>query len=252
MVGKKKVAPAGNDPAPVRGFGVQRVYGILRQEIIEMKLEPGQALDETRLSERFNTSRTPVREALVLLAAEGLATALPNRNTIVSTINFEQLPPYFDALTLMYRVTTRLAAMNRNDADIEKMREHSARFDAALDNHDALEMIGSNRDLHVAIAEAGRNYYYTEFFGRMLDAGRRILRIYYRSFGDHLPREFADEHEEMIRAIAVQDADLAEKLATQHAAQIVGKIQSFLAADVGARISLNPAAEPRPRTARRA
>jgi DNA-binding GntR family transcriptional regulator len=233
-------AKAAKAEAPVRGFGVQRVYGVLRQEIIEMTLAPGEPLDETRLSERFEMSRTPVREALVRLAGEGLVTTLPNRNTIVSTIDFDKLPVYFDALTLMYRVTTRLAAMHRSDADIARIREHSARFDKAVDQADALAMIGSNRDLHVAIAEAGRNPYYTELFSRLLDAGRRILRIYYRTFNDHLPRQYVNEHARMIAAIVAQDADLADRLAAEHAAQIVGQIQAFLASDVGARIVLDP------------
>ena len=235
-----KSRKTGDEAAPVRGFGVQRVYGALRQEIIEMTLAPGQPLDETRLSERFQMSRTPVREALVLLATEGLVTTLPNRNTIVSTIDFEKLPVYFDALTLMYRVPTRLAAMHRTDVDIETIRAHSARFDAAVDNADALAMIGSNRDLHVAIAEAGRNHYYTDLFSRLLDSGRRILRIYYRTFDDHLPRQYVNEHAAMIAAIVKQDADLADRLATEHAAQIVGQIQSFLTSNVGARLVLQP------------
>ncbi len=206
-----------------------------------MTLAPGQPLDETRLSERFNMSRTPVREALVRLATEGLVTTLPNRNTIVSTIDFDKLPVYFDALTLMYRVTTRLAAMHRTDADISIIRGHADRFDAAVASADALTMIGSNRDFHVAIAEAGRNPYYTELFGRLLDSGRRILRIYYRTFDDHLPRQYVNEHAAIIKALIKQDADLADTLARDHAGQIVRQIQAFLQSDVGARIALQPA-----------
>jgi DNA-binding GntR family transcriptional regulator len=238
---RKPAAKKAETKAPARGFGVQRVYSVLRQEIIEMTLSPGQPLDETRLSERFEMSRTPVREALVRLATEGLVTTLPNRNTIVSTIDFDKLPVYFDALTLMYRVTSRLAAMHRTAADLEIIRGHSARFDAAVENVDAISMIGSNRDLHVAIAEAGRNPYYTELFGRLLDSGRRILRIYYLTFDDHLPHRYVDEHAALIGAIEARDPDLSDRLATEHADQIVRQIRSFIASDVGARLVLEPA-----------
>ena len=74
-----------------RGGGVAHVYETLRNEIIELKLAPGSPIDETELSERFAMSRTPIREALVRLAAEGLITALTNRTTIVSNIDFVQL-----------------------------------------------------------------------------------------------------------------------------------------------------------------
>ena len=88
----------------VRGSGAQTVYETLRQSIIDLTLEPGSPLDEVSLSEQFAMSRTPIREALVRLSADGLVATLPNRNTIVSPIDFVRLPVYFEALTLMYRV----------------------------------------------------------------------------------------------------------------------------------------------------
>ena len=225
-------------PETGRGFGVQLIYDALKRDILEMRLPPGSGLDETRLSERFSMSRTPVREALVRLVAEGLATTLPNRNTIVSSIDFANLPVYFDALTLMYRVTTRLAALKRTEADLERMRTEQAKFAEAVRAADALAMIGTNRDFHVAIAEAGRNRYYTELFTRLLDEGRRILRVYYSSFDDHLPDPYVAEHDEMIAAIAARDAAAAEEIAGRHARQIIAQLQTFLASGAGAAISL--------------
>jgi len=241
MAASKPAKPAKKSAVPARGSGVQRVYTVLRQEIIEMVLEPGEPLDETRLSQRFNLSRTPVREALMRLANERFVTTLPNRNTIVSPINFADLPVYFDTLTLMYRVTHRLAAMHWVDADMEGIRGHSDLFDAAVESADALAMIASSRDLHVAIARAGRNRYYTDLFGSLLDEGRRLFRIYYRTFQDHLPREYVDQHAAMIAAIVNRDANLADRLATEHAAQIVHQLQSLLASDVGAHLTLGAA-----------
>ena len=227
-----------------RGFGVQTVYDALKRDILEMTLPPGEALDETRLSRRFSMSRTPVREALVRLAAEGLVTTLPNRNTVVSTIDFSTVPVYFDALTLMYRVTTRLAALRRSDADLAAIRELQAAFAGSVRDADAIQMISVNRDFHLAIARAGRNRYYTEFFARLLDEGRRLLRLYYSSYDDHLPQQFVDEHDGLIAAIVARDADRADRLAGEHAAQVVRQIQNFLASGIGREIDLVPAAGP--------
>ena len=96
-------------PERKRGSGVKFVYDLLRDEILDLVLAPGSPIDEVQLAERFSMSRTPIREALVRLSAEGLVTTLPNRSTIVSSIDFVKLPIYFEALTLMYRVTTRRA-----------------------------------------------------------------------------------------------------------------------------------------------
>jgi DNA-binding GntR family transcriptional regulator len=215
-----------------RGSGVQTVYESLKQSIVDLRLEPGAPLDEVRLAERFDMSRTPVREALVRLAAEGLVTQLPNRNTIVSPIDFGQLPVYFEALTLMYRVTTRLAASGRTERHLETMRHYQSRYAEAVTHGDVPGMIGNNRDFHVAIAEAAGNPYFTTLFTRLLDEGRRILRLYYyRSFNDHLPRKYVQEHDAIVDAIEARDAPLCERLAAEHAGQIVAQIQSYIARD---------------------
>jgi len=227
-----------------RGFGVQTVYDALKRDILEMVLPPGEALDETRLSRRFAMSRTPVREALVRLAAEGLVTTLPNRNTVVATIDFSTVPVYFDALTLMYRVTTRLAALRRSEADLAGIRDLQAAFARSVEEADALAMIAVNRDFHLAIARAGRNRYYTEFFARLLDEGRRLLRLYYSSYDDHLPQQFVDEHDGLIVAIVDRDAARADRLAGEHAAQVVRQIQNFLASGIAREIGLDAADDP--------
>ncbi len=215
----------------VRGSGAQKVYETLRKAILELELDPGSPLDEVSLSAQFDMSRTPIREALVRLAAEGLVTTLPNRNTIVASIDFVRLPVYFEALSLMYRVTTRLAATNHRPEQLIPVRAWQAAFAEAVERQDALAMIASNRDFHVAIAEAGGNPYFTQLFARLLDEGRRILRLYYSSFDDRLPRQYVEEHELLVKAIETRDTELSDRLAAEHAAQIVRQIQSYIARD---------------------
>jgi len=221
-----------------RGLGVQKVYDRLRQSILDLSLPPGSPLDEMRLSEEFKLSRTPIREAMVRLAAEGLLTTLPNRNTIVAPIDFINLPVYFEALTLMYRVTTRSAAVHRRPEHLVAIKALAEAYADAVQRHDALDMISTNRDLHVAMAEAGGNVYFTQLFARLLDEGRRVLRLYYQSFDDDLPRQYVDEHSDMIAAIEARDAGRAEQLAAAHAAQIVQQIQAYIARDTASGIAL--------------
>lgn len=222
----------------VRGQGAQKVYQTLRRSILELSIEPGSALDEVTLAEQFNLSRTPIREAMVRLVADGLATTLPNRNTIVSTIDFAKLPIYFEALTLMYRVTTRSAAVHRREEHLPEIRRLAQDYAAAVASRDALAMIQSNRDFHMAIAVAGGNDYFTRLFERLLDEGRRILRLYYQSFDDDLPRQYVDEHEEMIQAIEAREPDKADAVAAKHAAQIVRQIQNYIARNTASGLPL--------------
>ena len=235
---KKLDAAVVEKPGRIRGSGAQTVYLDLRQAILDLSLEPGSSLDEVTLSEQFQMSRTPIREALVRLVAEGLAKTLPNRNTIVAMIDFAQLPVYFEALTLMYRVTTRAAAVHHTPLHIDRIRAFEAAYAKAVEERDALAMIQANRDFHVAIAEAGGNVYFTSLFQRLLDEGRRILRIYYRSFDDRLPKQYVEEHSHMVEAIKAGDAERADALAAGHAAQIVRQIQSYIGRDTVSKIAL--------------
>lgn len=235
---KKLDVAVADKPGRIRGSGAQTVYLDLRQSILDLTLEPGSSLDEVTLSEQFKMSRTPIREALVRLVAEGLAKTLPNRNTVVAMIDFAQLPVYFEALTLMYRVTTRAAAVHHTPQHIVTIRQYEAAYAKAVGARDALNMIQANRDFHVAIAEAGGNSYFTGLFQRLLDEGRRILRIYYRSFEDRLPKQYVEEHSHMVEAIEAGDAARADALAAEHAAQIVRQIQSYIDRDTVSKISL--------------
>ena len=210
-----------------RVSGSKMVYDLLRDEILDLKLAPGSVVDEAQLAERFKLSRTPIREALVRLASDGLIENLPNRSSIVSNIDLLNLNTFFDALTLMYRVTTRLAAKNRRAEDLPAIWRLHEDYAAAVEAGNALRMIAVNAAFHAAIAEAGRNPYFTALFRRLLDDGRRILRLYYLTFDEHFPQRFVEEHAGLIAAIEARDLDGADRLGSAHADQIVSQIQKF-------------------------
>ncbi|SOE16756.1 GntR family transcriptional regulator [Hoeflea halophila] len=214
-----------------RGQGVGAVFETLKHEILNLTLEPGSPIDEVKLAERFGISRTPIREAMVKLAGEGLVVTLPNRFTIVAPIDFANLPQFFDALSLMYRVTTRLAAANRTENELAAIRELQHTYTAAVEASDVPAMIEVNRNFHAAIARAGKNRYYTDLFVRLLDEGRRLLRLYYSSYNDKLPRIYLQEHEVMLAAIEAQDIEAADRIAEAHAEQIVRQIQNAMTED---------------------
>lgn len=215
-----------------RGEGARLVYDTMRDEILNLTLPPGEAIDEIGLAERLSMSRTPIREALVRLAGDGLVLTLPNRSTVVAPIDFLNLHHFFDALTLMYRVTTRLAAEHHRPADLEAIQARQAEFASAVTAGDEMSMIATNRNFHLAIAEAGGNPYYIQLFTRLLDEGRRILRLYYYpSFQPSLPHPYITEHAAMIAAITARDVAECDRLATAHANQIVQQIRALVARD---------------------
>ena len=195
-------------------------YETLRHEILTMVLRPGEILDEVSVSRRFGTSRSPIREAIVRLSGEGLVTVMPNRSTIVSNLDLAMLPAFLDALELTQRAVTRLAAIHRTSAELEKIRVFQAQFAEHQAASNLSEMLAANYEYHMAIAAAGRNKYFTMLYGRLLDEGKRLMHMNY-SF-EALPAgegkaSVADEHAEITAAIQARDADLAERLGFEHA-----------------------------------
>ena len=145
------------DGKRAKGAGWKNVYETLRTEILALTLQPGQLLDETSLAERFDLSRSPVREALIRLGVEDLVVTLPNRSTIVAPIELENFPKYVDALDVAQRFNARLAAELRTDADLKIMESRQRRFEAAVKSGNHLAMSQTNKDFHMAIAHAGGN-----------------------------------------------------------------------------------------------
>jgi DNA-binding GntR family transcriptional regulator len=213
---------------PARGYGALHVYERLRDEILSLELRPGQLIDEASLAARFDVSRSPVREALVRLASEGLVETVPNKGTIVTPLNIEEFPQYIDALDLLQRAIMRLAARHRTAADLVQIRKAQQEFTKYVAANDALGMIAQNVVFHLAIAAAGRNRILAEAYGRILAEGRRTLRLYYRSYGDTLPEDLIHAHDAQIEAIAAQDEALAERLGHDHAEEVHQRFLHFL------------------------
>lgn len=214
-----------------KGLGARYVYDELRREILTLVLEPGTPLDETALSQRFGMSRSPIREALVRLSADGLVEMLSNRSTLVAPIDLAGFPRYVEALDVLQRINTRLAARNRSEQDIERMVRLARAFDAACAANDYLAMSATNRDFHMSIAEAGRNRYLARSYGQLLDEGRRILHMHFEYIRTSATeRLLSSDHYDMIDAIRQSDVEKADRLAHDHTRQFHDRFLGFLRA----------------------
>ena len=213
----------------VRGMGLKLAYETLRDEILSLDLQPGQLLDETTLADRFAMSRSPIREAMIRLAGEGLVVMLPNRSTIVAPIDITSFSKYVEALDIAQRMNTRLAAELRTDADLKSIATRQRAFEAAVKSGSHLEMSEANKTFHMAIAAAGKNPYLAAFYERLLDQGRRMLHLHF----DYLERTrdgylLTDEHAEMLDAIRDRDVARADALAHAHTRQFRDNFISFM------------------------
>lgn len=184
-------------------------------------------------------SRAPIREALNRLASQRMVVMAPNRTTTVASLNLQDFPSYADALDLLQRANTRLAAIHRNDTDIAELRRLAHAFDASLESYDAVEMSAVNKEFHMAIAKAGGNRHFIHCYETLLDEGRRLLHLQFRflrASGAALPQ--SEDHHLMADAIEACDADRADSLAHEHALEFRARFLRYLAQSDVAGMSL--------------
>ncbi|MEE8248102.1 MAG: GntR family transcriptional regulator [Alphaproteobacteria bacterium] len=232
---------------PAKGASAAYVHDRLREEILSLELRPGADLDEADLVARFGLSRTPVREALIRLAAGDLVQLLPNRGARVAPIGLADLPRYAEAFDLVQRAVTRLAAARRSAAQLGRIEAARDAFEALVGPGDPLALTEANRAFHLAIAEAADNAYLARHYDRLLAEGMRLLRIPFAfepggapatSRAGHLAKIVA-EHRAMVAAIAARDADRAEALGHAHTQLFRDRLMQYLDENGTAAIELS-------------
>jgi len=225
----------------VRGTGWKNVYDTLRNEILALTLPPGQLLDETTLAERFDMSRSPVREALIRLAGEDLVVTLSNRSTIVAPIDVASFPKYVEALDIAQRMNTRLAAALRTEADLKVIAKRQKEFEAAVKTANHLAMSEANKRFHMAIADAGKNPFLASFYERLLAQGQRMLHLHFEYLErTHEGYLLTDEHDLMLQAIRDKDVERADELAHAHTRQFQDNFINFMRENYTTDVSLIP------------
>ncbi|MCA1370149.1 GntR family transcriptional regulator [Bradyrhizobium sp. BRP14] len=222
-----------------KGTGWKSVYETLRNEILALTLAPGQLLDENTLAERFDMSRSPVREALIRLAGEDLVVTLSNRSTIVAPIEVATFPKYVEALDIAQRMNTRLAAELRTEADLKAIAKRQKEFEAAVKTGNHLQMSEANKQFHMAIARAGKNPYLASFYERLLNQGQRMLHLHFEYLErTHEGYLLTDEHNLMLEAIRARNVDLADELAHAHTRQFQQNFIDFMRENYTTDVSL--------------
>ncbi|PZW98074.1 GntR family transcriptional regulator [Pseudomonas sp. 478] len=198
--------------------GGRYIYEELRKQILTLKLKPGMPLDEVSLAAQFGLSRSPVRDALARLISEGLVTILPNRTLLVTPFEIEEFPNYISALDLIQRAVTRLAALQRTEDDLVRIRAADAAYLHAVSTGDFQAMSETNKAFHMAIAEAGKNPYFISYYEKLLGEGQRLLHLHFDYIISTASKatRLGRDHDEIVNAIADRKPDEAEHAAHEH------------------------------------
>lgn len=187
-----------------RGSLADSVCRRIADEIALGNFVPGSKLDEVMLAERFQVSRTPVREALKQLAIMGLVDCRPNRGSVVSAMSTEQLDQMFEAIGELEAACARHAALRMTPDDRDVLRELHAEGRAAMQASDFERYDAANLALHSAIIRGSYNAVLID----MATSLRYRVSPFRRTQFHNIERmgESFEEHAVIVEAILAHDA----------------------------------------------
>jgi DNA-binding GntR family transcriptional regulator len=199
---------------PAKVSATQRIEAALMEEIAAGELEPGVRLDEAGLAARFDASRTPVREALTRLTAQGILVQGTRRGVFVAQYDREELAQIFEAMHEIEAACARIASQRLTfltRTDIETAQQNCV---AAAEAGDRAAYLRANEALHMAIYKATGNPYMAE-----------IASEFRRRTGPFRAKKFqtkedlvasAQSHEDLIDGIFSEDSTAASNGMRSH------------------------------------
>lgn len=203
----------------------EEVVDRLRDQIVHGDLAPGTRLNERVLTAEFAISRTPLREAIKLLATEGLVELLPNRGAIVAEVDPRRLSQTLEVMGALESLAGELACRQASAGQIAEIRALHYEMLAMHARGDLAGYFRFNQAIHIKLVEASGNAVLAQSY-RQLNANVRRAR-----YMANLSRERWDtavrEHEAILAALAARDAPRLQTLLREH---LAGKVASVLGA----------------------
>ena len=192
----------------------KRIYHLLREEIINLSLAPGQCISEKEISEKFNVSRTPVREAFVRLSQEGLLSIYPQKGTFVSLIDLSLVEEARFMREHLERAVVRLACEEFPKEKILELEMNLKFQEMYMESHDHEKIFKADEEFHELIfVGCNKKTVWANISGMESDFQRiRMLRLTSKLKWDIV----YSQHLDISNAIKNKNPDLAEEIMKEH------------------------------------
>lgn len=204
------------NPAEKRSRAAEEIVAAVENDIVSGSLVPGQRIDELALAETFGVSRTPVREAVLELAARGLVDQRAHRGAFVADVTLEEIFDVYEVLAELEGLCARLAARRIDATERGELVELHKQMGGLLAAEDRPQYIELDYRFHGLLIRAARNTSLKDHLSQCL---KRIAPIRRTSMEMTRNMQVAHaEHERLVHAVLEGDADLAETIMTEHVA----------------------------------
>lgn len=202
-------------PALVEGALYERVAERLRERILAHQLAPGSWIDEQALTAELGISRTPLREALKVLAAEGLVTMKLRRGAYVTEVSERDLTEVFQLLSLLESDAAAVVARDASDAQLAELVGLHKRLEEAVADRDVF--FAANERFHMRLLEIAGNRWRNQVVADL----RRVMKLYrhHSLFKQGRLEASLKEHRQLMAALKARNAPLAQELMQKHLAR---------------------------------
>lgn len=204
----------------------EEVIDLLRDRIVQGELAPGARLNERVLCVQLGISRTPLREAIKMLATEGLVQLLPNRGAIVTPLKAAAIADTLAVMGSLESLAGELACAKASETEIGEIRALHFEMLAHHARGDLAEYFKCNQRIHLKIIEASGNPVLTNLY-RQLNANVRRAR-YMANLSQKRWDAAVREHEEILAALAARDPARLKRLLAEHLAHKVAIVMAAL------------------------
>lgn len=181
----------------------QKLYHRIKHEIITGVLKPAEPLSESDLSERYEVSGTPVREALTSLQRDQLVEYVPNRGFMVAPISVRDVQEIYEARVFFESIFLRLAIQRITEAELQVLEETQEVSYNLSDPASVDRYFQANYTFHMTIAEASRNSRLIVHYQSLLDEAQRL--IYMDMKNNNVLPIWHQSHGKLIQAIRDKD-----------------------------------------------
>lgn len=211
MKRKEKLEVVGSD-TPARLLQGQNAYERLFDEIRSGTLRPGARLTETEIADRLAISRTPVREAIRRLEADGLVDHKPRTGAVVRSLDYPEIMELYEMRTVLEGTAARLAARAASPVELEELQAINEEMAAA--RNDSATLVRLNRQFHTRLLDAARN----RFLLQSMASVEMTLMILGPSSMESPERaqQALDEHRALLEALFARDGAAAENAMREH------------------------------------
>ncbi len=193
---------------------VEQAYLRLRQEILTCILPPGQVVSERELAGRYDMSKTPVREALTQVCHDGLVQRLPGRGYMVAPVTIKDVRDLFDLRLVLEVAAAERAARHPSPALVSVLKTMANVSYSLTDPETQTSFLKTNRDFHLALAEAAENRRLVETLEKLLIEMDRLFYLGLRLRDSS--EEMRQEHRQVVAAVERGDVEeVRETIARQ-------------------------------------